>query len=30
LQHFFGHIDADNLPLGPDLFGGDKTVEAAT
>src|SRR5712672_297957 len=29
LQHFFGHIDADNLPLGPDLFGGDKAVEAA-
>jgi hypothetical protein len=29
LQHFSGHVDADNLPLGPDLFGGDKAVEAA-
>jgi len=27
-KHFFGHVDADNLPLGPDLFGGDKAVEA--
>jgi hypothetical protein len=29
LQHLVGHIDADNLTLDPDLFGGDKAVEAA-
>ena len=30
LQHFLCHIDADDLAFGPDLFGGDEAVEAAT
>ena len=29
-QHLLGHIDADDLPLWSDLFGGDKAVEPAT
>jgi len=29
-QHFLGHIDADDLTCGPDLFGGDEAIKAAT
>jgi len=30
LEHFVGHIHADHVTLGPDLFGGDEAVKAAT
>ena len=29
-QHFVGHIDSDDAPLGSDLLSSDKAVEAAT
>jgi hypothetical protein len=29
-QHLVGHIDANDLTFGPDLFRSDKAVEAAT
>src|SRR5262249_10104490 len=28
-QHLVGHVDADDAPLGADLSGGDKAIEAA-